>query len=150
LPNPENRVQLSKTFTDGVGIPRPEVTYGLDGYTLEGLISAERATNEIFKASGIENKTRTRTDDGYPSVPYFDAFGNRKHFNVFGAGHIVGTCRMGNDPKDSVVTPEMQSHDHKNLFIIGSSVFPTIATGNPTLTIAALTYRASRKLASLL
>ncbi len=150
LPNASNRVQLSQTFRDGMGIPRPEVTYAVDGYTLNGLISAKRATEDIFKASNIENKTVTRPDDGYPSVPYVNNFGKTDYFNVFGAGHIVGTCRMGSSAKDSVVTSDMQSHDHSNLFVIGSSVFPTIATGNPTLTIAALTFRASRKLLSLL
>ncbi len=150
LPDPNNRVQLSQKFSDGMNIPRPEITYAVDGYTLGGLISAKRATEEIFQTSNIENKTVTRTDDGYPSVPYVNNFGKTEYINVFGAGHIVGTCRMGHNASDAVVTPHLQSHDHSNLFIIGSSVFPTIATGNPTLTIAALTYRASRKLLSLL
>ena len=56
------------------------------------------------------------------------------------------TYRMGTDPTESVVNDCLQSHDHSNLFLLGSGVFPTIATGNPTLTIAALTYRASRAL----
>ena len=48
---------------------------------------------------------------------------------------------MGADPKDSVVDPDLRSHDHRNLFILGSAVFPTSATANPTLTIAALKLR---------
>ena len=60
-----------------------------------------------------------------------------------GAGHIIGTARMGNDPKSSVVDSELRSHDHPNLFILGSAVFPTSATANPTLTIAALSLRAA-------
>ena len=59
-----------------------------------------------------------------------------------GAGHIIGTARMGNDATTSVVDRELRSHDHKNLFILGSAVFPTSATANPTLTIAALSLRA--------
>jgi choline dehydrogenase-like flavoprotein len=58
-----------------------------------------------------------------------------------GAGHIIGTARMGTDAKTSVVDAELRSHDHSNLFIVGSSVFPTSATANPTLTIAALSLR---------
>lgn len=54
----------------------------------------------------------------------------------------MGTGRMGNDPKDSVVDRDLRSHDHGNLFILGSAVFPTGATANPTLTIAALSLRA--------
>jgi choline dehydrogenase-like flavoprotein len=59
-----------------------------------------------------------------------------------GAGHIIGTSKMGADPKSSVVDGNLRSHDHANLFILGSSVFPTSGTANPTLTIAALTLRA--------
>jgi glucose dehydrogenase len=49
---------------------------------------------------------------------------------------------MGNDQTDSVVGSDLRSHDHPNLFILGSAVFPTSATANPTLTIAALSLRA--------
>jgi choline dehydrogenase-like flavoprotein len=49
---------------------------------------------------------------------------------------------MGRDPKNSVVDAHLRSHDHPNLFILGSAVFPTAATANPTLTIAALSLRA--------
>ena len=49
---------------------------------------------------------------------------------------------MGNDSKTSVVDANLRSHDHPNLFILGSAVFPTSATANPTLTIAALSLRA--------
>ena len=55
-----------------------------------------------------------------------------------GSGHIMGTTVMGDDPGHSVVDPECGSHDHENLVILGSSVFPTGATANPTLTIATL------------
>ena len=50
---------------------------------------------------------------------------------------------MGSDPKTSVVDRDLRSHDHANLFILGSSVFPTSTTANPTLTIAALSLRAA-------
>ena len=58
------------------------------------------------------------------------------------AGHIIGTARMGSDPNSSMVDRDLRSHDHPNLFILGSAVFPTAATANPTLTIAALSLRA--------
>lgn len=145
LPNPNNRVTLSN-LTDGLGIPRPEITYAVDDYTFAGLESAENATNTIFNKCGITNYTVQRPDDGYPSVTKTNSSGQTKTYNVFGAGHTVGTYRMGNNPKDSVVNSNLQSHDHSNLFLLGSGVFPTVATGNPTLTIAALTYRASRAL----
>lgn len=55
------------------------------------------------------------------------------------AAHIMGTCLMGKDPKDSVVDGWGRCHDHENLFIAGSSVFATGTTANPTLTLAAIT-----------
>jgi glucose dehydrogenase len=50
---------------------------------------------------------------------------------------------MGTDPKKSVVDRHCRAHDHPNLFILGSSVFPTGSTANPTSTIAALSLRAA-------
>jgi choline dehydrogenase-like flavoprotein len=49
---------------------------------------------------------------------------------------------MGNDPRQSVVDADLRCHDHANLFLLGSGVFPTSAVSNPTLTIAALALRA--------
>ena len=60
------------------------------------------------------------------------------------AAHIMGTCIMGKDAKDSVVDHSGRTHDHHNLFILGSSVFATGATANPTLTLAALALRSVR------
>lgn len=53
----------------------------------------------------------------------------------------MGTTRMG-DKADSVVDKDCRTYDHQNLFILGSSVFPTGSTANPTSTIAALALRA--------
>jgi choline dehydrogenase-like flavoprotein len=61
-----------------------------------------------------------------------------------GAGHIMGTCRMGKDPATSVVDPQCRTHDHKNVFIAGAAVFPTAGSPNPTLTLAALALRAAK------
>jgi glucose dehydrogenase len=57
------------------------------------------------------------------------------------AAHIMGTCIMGDDPTNSVVNRWGRAHDVPNLWIVGSSVFPTSATANPTLTLAALSLR---------
>lgn len=59
-----------------------------------------------------------------------------------GRGSHHEHIRVGADPKDSVVDRDLRSHDHRNLFILGSAVFPMSATANPTLTIAALSLRA--------
>jgi choline dehydrogenase-like flavoprotein len=57
--------------------------------------------------------------------------------------HQNGTCRMGNDPKTSVVNSFCQSHDIDNLFVTDGSVFVTDAGFNPSLTIQAIAFRAS-------
>ena len=62
--------------------------------------------------------------------------------NYAGSGHIMGTTRMGSKPDSSVVNKDCQTWDHENLFVLGSSVFPTSSTANPTSTIAALSLRA--------
>ena len=54
-----------------------------------------------------------------------------------GAGHVMGTYRMGTDPKTSVVDSFQRSHDHPNLYLVGSGTFPTVGTANPTLTFSA-------------
>jgi choline dehydrogenase-like flavoprotein len=58
-----------------------------------------------------------------------------------GSGHLIGTTTMGTNGNSSVVDPYCFAHDHPNLLILGSSVFPTSAVANPTLTIAALVLR---------
>jgi len=60
-----------------------------------------------------------------------------------GSGHIMGATRMGTTAKNSVVNKDCRSWDH-DLFILGSSVFPTSSTANPTSTVAALSIRTVR------
>ena len=63
--------------------------------------------------------------------------------------HIMGTCRMGDDPATSVVDPWQRFHDVENMVCTDSSVFPTSTGYGPTLTIVALAIRACRDLAGL-
>ena len=61
--------------------------------------------------------------------------------------HELGTCRMGDDPKKSVLNKWNQSHDMKNLFVVDGSSFVTGGSQNPTMTILSLSMRASEYLA---
>jgi choline dehydrogenase-like flavoprotein len=63
--------------------------------------------------------------------------------------HIMGTCRMGDDPRTSVVDPWQRFHDVENMLCTDSSVFPTSTGYGPTLTIVALAIRACREIAGL-
>ena len=55
--------------------------------------------------------------------------------------HHLGTTRMSDDPKTGVVNADSQVHGVSNLFVAGSSVFPTYGSSNPTLNLIALTLR---------
>ena len=63
-----------------------------------------------------------------------------------GAAHIQGTTRMGTDPGNSVVDPELRHHRVRNLLVLGAGAFPSCPAANPTLTLSALSVRAARRL----
>lgn len=121
LPLAQNRVTLSTDKKDLYGVPLPAINYHVDDYSRQGMRSARQAHDKIFAHVGTT------------------IIEHASHY--YGAGHIMGTCRMGNSPESSVVDSQLRSHDHKNLYILGASVFPTGGTANPTLTIAALSLK---------
>jgi len=129
LPDPNNRIVPAFDSLDSFGLPRPKISYKLDNYVKEGIKVAVETQQKMLDALGCTEQ---------------------HHSSPWGAGHIVGTTRMGNDPKSSVVDKNLICHDHKNLFILGSSVFPTVAASNPTLTIAALALRAVESVQKML
>ena len=55
-----------------------------------------------------------------------------------GGVHLLGTCRMGDDPKTSVIDKYHRTHDVKNLFIVDGSIWVTSGGVNPTSTIQAV------------
>ena len=137
-PDRDNRVTLSES-RDGLGLPRPEISYNISDYTRQGIVAAHRMRNLLFKKMGIEDKTEIPKNDPARFDEQID--GKPVTLTFIGAGHIMGTCRMGDDPKSSVVDKFQRSQDHRNLYLVGSSTFPTGGTANPTLTIAALSLR---------
>ncbi|MDQ6706979.1 MAG: GMC family oxidoreductase, partial [Acidobacteriota bacterium] len=73
-----------------------------------------------------------------------------KHDQMYPPGysiHELGTCRMGGDPKSSVLNRWNQSHDIKNLFVVDGSSFVSGGYQNPTMTILSLSMRASEYIA---
>jgi choline dehydrogenase-like flavoprotein len=121
LPDPENRISPDFERLDAIGVPKPRIFFRLDNYTSSALAEAQTLHERLFRALGA-------TEIGH--LPYAE-----------GAGHVMGTTRMGADSKTSVANARGQSHDHANLWLAGSSLFPTSGTANPTLTIAALALR---------
>ena len=117
---------------DALGLPRPAVFYGIedDPYCVKGMQTAIEVHRMIFEALGAK-----------PNQIY------HKPIDQFaGAGHIMGTYRMGDDPATSVVDKYQRAHDYDNLFLVGSGVFPTVGASNPTFTIGALTLWAAQSI----
>ena len=126
LPSPNNRVALDDNDTDIYGVPLPRLHYDIGDYARRGLATAKQVHADVFarlQSTAAQHETEFK-----------------------GAGHIIGTCRMGNDANTSVVDRNLGSHQHDNLYVVGSSVFPSSATANPTLTIAALSLRLAEHL----
>ena len=130
LPEPANRVVLDPSERDSHGVPLPRIRYRVGSYSHAGLRAAVKAHDEIFHR--------------------LDATQIQHAHEFQGAGHIIGTTRMGDDPGQSVVDRNLRSHQHRNLFMVGAGAFPTASTANPTLTIAALALRAAPAIAQSL
>lgn len=125
-----NRVTVDPSRRDLHDIPVPvvEFTYSDNDRALWRDMSA--TLEEIYHALGTELFFKDQTMNGF-------------------ASHEVGTCRMGRDPKTSVLDPFCRSHDVRNLFVVDGSPFVTFPEKNPTLTIMALAVRTSRHIAEL-
>lgn len=137
LPNPNNRVTIDVKYKDQLDNYRPVIHYDLTDYELKAFEAAIEVWEQIFKANGITNFTKYyKEEPGY--VEY-----NHKDYTYRGAGHIVGTHRMGSEKENSVVNPDQRTWDHENLFLVGCGNMPTLGTSNPTLTMTALTFRAA-------
>ncbi|POF32388.1 GMC oxidoreductase [Roseibium marinum] len=132
----QNRMVLSETYTDNLGIPRPELTYVLDDYTMAGFNEARLAATKLIETllGGTEYTAFDNT-----SAAQFNYGG--LDYNYQGAGHICGTHVMGTSPADSVVDSFQKSWDHNNLYLCGCGSMPSIGTENPTLTMLALACR---------
>lgn len=122
LPDPHSRIVLDWQRRDSAGQPRMRVAFAIPEYTARGLDFAENLHRDVIEKIGVLQHEVTRGS-------YF-------------GDHPAGATRMGTDPRRSVVDPVCRSHDHPNLFVAGSAVFPTLGGADePTLTIAALALR---------
>jgi choline dehydrogenase-like flavoprotein len=123
LPNPNNRLTLSKTRTDGLGLPCPDIDYELGDYARKGYDKACEQLEHIGKLFNAEEFHIT-TD-------------------LNANNHIMGATIMGSDKRDSVVDGDCRAHDHANLWLPGGSAIPSASVVNSTLTMAALGIRAA-------
>jgi choline dehydrogenase-like flavoprotein len=140
LPDAKNRVFLKNGYVDALGIPRPCIQYDVDDYVRKGMAASRELWNQLFKKLGATVHTAySESDPGY--VTY-----NGKPYSFIGAGHVVGTHRMGTGAGDSAVDSFQRSWEHENLFLAGCGSMPTVATSNPSLTMAALAFRTAEQI----
>jgi choline dehydrogenase-like flavoprotein len=122
LPETCNEVLLDPSLTDTHGIPAPLVRYRLSDNSVRMLEFGVARAAEVLQAAGASEVLTCS-----PMRP--------------SGWHLLGTCRMGQDPQQSVVDEWGRAHDVENLFIVDGSVFVTSAAVNPTTTIQAIALR---------
>lgn len=126
LPVATNAVDLDPEAKDSWGLPAIRVTYKEHDEDLKMYRYMFDRGIELLKAAGAVQTWGTPPGDD-PGLGV----------------HLLGTCRMGNDPRSSVVNASHRAHDVPNLFIVDGSSFVTSGRGQPTLTIQALAFRAA-------
>ncbi|WP_141334335.1 MULTISPECIES: GMC family oxidoreductase [unclassified Paenibacillus] len=117
LPDEANRITLCEE-KDVHGQPRAKVTFGYGENDRRLIRHAIGTMSAILEASG-----------------------GRVEFIVPDTAHLMGGCRMGDNPETSVVNSYGQCHDIPNLFLCGANSFVTSGGGNPTNTVMALALR---------
>ena len=127
IPTADGRVTLDPVVRDKWGLPVVRISGNVHPITFDiGEVQARRAEAWLKEAGAIH----TTISAGRPEI-------------VSAGQHQAGTCRMGNDPRNSVVNRYCQIHDVDNVFVIDSSVHVTNGGFNPALTIMAIAYYAS-------
>lgn len=143
-PNPDSRITLSGE-KDATGVPRVRLDWRLSEIDVRSVavlvetLGRELGTlglGEVEPAEWLGGST-WRTDPLVSSHP-------------IGGYHHMGTTRMGGDPKTSVTDADGRVHGLGNLWVAGSSLFPTGGWANPTLTIAALALRSAERISARL
>jgi choline dehydrogenase-like flavoprotein len=127
VPDPQSRVTLS-TERDALGQNRVVLHWGLTAAYKQAIRRATELIAEEFGRAGLGRVKLLLDDEQAPSQPLIGY-------------HHIGTTRMHRDPRQGVVDENCRVHDVSNLFVAGSSVFPTSGAANPTLTIVALALR---------
>jgi choline dehydrogenase-like flavoprotein len=124
-----NRIDIDPDLKDEWGVPAMRVTYKDHPDDMKHAKWMSDRAVEIMDAAGALQIE--------PS--------DIEHAN--GGVHLLGTCRMGNDPSKSVIDKYHRTHDVRNLFLCDGSSFATSGRGQPTQTIEALAFRAAEHIA---
>ncbi len=126
LPLSSNNVTLDPEVRDKFGRPALRTTYMDHPDDLQTMKFFAQRTVELMDAAGAIEKTIKYPENGQQN-----------------GSHLLGTCRMGNDPQNSVVDKYHRSHDVPNLYMVDGGSMVTSGRGQPTMTIMALAFRAA-------
>lgn len=130
LPVATNSVTLDPDLKDAWGLPAIRTTFKEHEHDMRLYKFFQDRAMELLGAAGALKVYADPINDDPGS-----------------AVHLLGTARMGNDPKASVVDKYHRAHDVKNLFIVDGSSFVTSGRGQPTMTIQTLAFRAADHIA---
>jgi len=131
LPVETNSFSLDPEVKDSWGLPALRFTYTEHPNDVKFEEWMRDRGLEIMDAAGAKTKWAAPVGDTQFAV------------------HLLGTCRMGTDPKSSVINADHRTHDVPNLFLCDGSSLVTSGRGQPTMTIQALAYRASDRITAL-
>ncbi len=126
-PNPDSRVTLG-TRRDRFGLPVASVDWRPTTYDRDSIRTSQKAVGMALGAAGLGHVEFMLGDEQPPAL-------------LEGNFHHLGATRMHVDPALGVVDADCRVHSVRNLYVAGSSVFPTYGCSNPTLTLVALALR---------
>ena len=129
LPRYDNFASIDPDVKDAWGIPALRVHMTWSDNELKLWHDSREQSAEMLEAAGAKNVVM----EGEPSVPGFGI-------------HEMGTARMGDDPRSSVLNKYNRAHDVDNLYVTDGAAFVSIGCQNPTLTMMALTVRACEQI----
>lgn len=135
-PNPQSRIVLTDQV-DPLGMPRVALDWRmsrLDVESVGGLVSALDSELRRLGLGRVEASDWLSNGEGWSTDPMISA-------HPIGGYHHMGTTRMSDDPRAGVTDQSGRVHGVDNLYVVGSSVFPTSGWANPTLTVVALALR---------
>ena len=157
LPDPNNRVTLHNTtplsadsIQPGQSGAHPSGDTGRTNESEPVSIAAPGRIRLSYTPNNVESFNRLkdrwvnvlqRAGHATTSVPLHAYF--KKRIPLEGVGHQNGTCRMGHDPKTSVLDPNCKAHDVDNLYVVDAACFVSASAVNPSLTIIANAIRVS-------
>ncbi len=136
-PNPDSRVMLSEQH-DALGVPRADLHWQFTELDKRSVATLVDTLNDEFQRLGLGRVTpESWLSDSSTAWPVDPTVSN----HPIGGFHHMGTTRMADTPQSGVVDADARVHGIDNLYVAGSSLFPTSGWANPVLTTLALTLR---------